>query len=256
MIVIKTRTEIEIMQEGAEILSQMFGYISQFIKPGAIAKDIDYYAEKFILQKNALPSFKGYHGYPATLCISPNEQVVHGIPGDYVFKESDIISIDGGIFYKGYHVDMAYTFIIGKTDELKKKLVNATYKALYIGIKKAVPGATIGDIGYAIQSYIESNNFNVVRDLVGHGIGKNLHEDPQVPNFGEPGTGVKLAKGMTLAIEPMVNAGKKEVINLKDKWTVVTADGLPSAHFEHTIVITENGNKILTTYKYIKNNNY
>lgn len=252
MIVIKTKNEIEIMQEGADILSQMFGYISELIKPGVIAKDLNYLAEKFILQKNALPSFKGYHGYPAALCISPNEVVVHGIPGDYVFKESDIISIDGGVFYKGYHTDMAYTFIIGKTDKIKRDLVNATYNALYIGIKKAVPGARTGDIGHAIQKYIESNNFSVVRDLVGHGIGKNLHEDPQVPNFGEPGKGERLQKGMTIAIEPMVNAGKKEVKFLKDNWTVVTVDGMPSAHFEHTIVITENGNNILTTYKYIK----
>ncbi|NSW45593.1 MAG: type I methionyl aminopeptidase [Bacteroidales bacterium] len=254
MIFIKTAEEIAIMKESAEILSQTFGFIKQFIKPGVKTKDIDIAAEEFILSKGAKPNFKGYSGYPATLCISVNHQVVHGIPSNYTLKEGDIISVDGGVKYKGYHSDMAYTFIVGNVHPNVQKLVNVTKECLYLGINEAKVGKRIGDIGSAIQTYAERNGFSVVRELVGHGIGKSLHEEPQIPNYGKAGKGVALKEGMTIAIEPMINMGKKDVFQESDGWTIVTKDLLPSAHFEHTVAILKDKTEILTTYKYIENN--
>jgi len=253
MSTIKKISEIEIIKEAADILSQMFGFISYYIKPGIKSIEIDDLAEKFLLKKNAKPAFKGYNGYPATLCISPNEKVVHGIPDDYTFKEGDLISIDGGIFYKGYYADMAYTFAIGKVEYIKQKLRSVAYKALFSGIIKIKPEIRTGDIGHAIQKHVESNGFSVVRCLTGHGIGKYLHENPMIPNYGEPNTGDIINKNMILAIEPMVNAGTHKVKLLNDNWTFVTEDLMPSAHFEHTVLVSETGYKILTSYKYIKN---
>lgn len=255
MIFIKTTEEINLMKESAEILSQTFGYLKQFIKPGVKTKEIDQKAEAFILSKGGKPNFKGYSGYPATLCISVNNQVVHGIPSDYILKEGDIVSVDGGVKYKGYHSDMAYTFTVGKVHPTIKKLVDTTKECLYLGIKQARPGKRIGDIGNAIQTYAEINGYSVVRELVGHGIGKSLHEAPQVPNYGKSGKGIELKEGMTIAIEPMINLGKKEVYQEKDGWTIVTKDLLPSAHFEHTVAIFKDKTEILTTYKYIENEN-
>jgi methionyl aminopeptidase len=254
MIFIKSTDEILLMRESAELLSQTFGYIKQFVKPGVKTKEIDEKAENYILSKGAKPNFKGYSNYPATLCISVNHQVVHAIPSNYEIKEGDIVSVDGGLVYKNYHSDMAYTFMIGAVHPNVKKLVDVTKDSLYKGIAKAQSGMRIGDIGNAVQTYVESNGFSVVRELVGHGIGKKLHEEPQVPNYGKVGKGAMLKEGMTICIEPMVNMGKKEILQEKDGWTIVTRDFLPSAHFEHTLLILKDGPpQILTTYKYIEN---
>jgi len=253
MIFIKTTEEIALMKESAEILSKTFGFIKPLIKPGVKTKDIDKAAEDFILSQGAKPNFKGYSGYPSTLCISVNHQVVHGIPSDYILREGDIVSVDGGVKYKGYHSDMAYTFTAGNVHPNVLKLIHTTKECLYIGIEKAIEGNRIGDIGYAIQNHAESNGYSVVRELVGHGIGKSLHEEPQVPNYGKAGKGVNLKSGMTIAIEPMINLGKKEVYQENDGWTIVTKDMLPSAHFEHTVAVYKDKNEILTTYKYIEN---
>lgn len=253
MIFIKTIEEITLMKESAEILSKTFGIIKPLIKPGIKTIDIDKKAEDFILSNGAKPSFKGYNGYPATLCISVNHQVVHGLPSDYVLKDGDIVSVDAGVLYKGYHSDMAYTFVIGNVSSNVLRLIRITKECLYLGIEQAIEGNRVGDIGHAIQKHAELNGYSVVRDLVGHGIGKALHEEPQVPNFGKPGKGVILKSGMTIAIEPMINLGKKEVYQASDGWTIITRDMLPSAHFEHTIAIYKDKNEILTTYKYIEN---
>ncbi|MCX7862916.1 MAG: type I methionyl aminopeptidase [Bacteroidales bacterium] len=253
MILIKTADEIRRMKESAEILSKTFGLIKQLIRPGVKTSEIDAEAEKFIRIHGAVPSFKGYQNYPASLCISVNEQVVHGIPSQYKLKEGDIVSVDGGVFYEGYHSDMAYTFVIGSIPPITQKLISTTKEALYLAIEKIKEGVRLGDIGYIIQQHVERNGFSVVRDLVGHGIGKTLHEAPQVPNYGTRGKGVILKEGMTLAVEPMVNMGKRHVYIAKDGWTVVTTDGLPSAHFEHTVVVRKNEAEILTSYKYIEN---
>lgn len=255
MIFIKTTEEINLMKESAAILSETFGYIKQFIKPGVKTKEIDQAAEAFILSKGAKPSFKGYSGYPASLCISVNNQVVHGIPSDYTLKSGDIVTVDGGVKYKGYHSDMSYTFMVENVHPNIKKLVEITKECLYKGIEQARPGKRIGDIGNAIQTHAENNRFSVVRELVGHGIGKSLHEEPQVPNYGKAGKGIELKEGMTIAIEPMINMGKKDVYQLNDGWTIVTKDMLPSAHFEHTVAILKEKTEILTTYKYIENEN-
>ena len=254
MVFIKTEDEIKLMREGAEILSQTFGFIKNFIKPGVTTMTIDKEAENFIIKHGAIPSFKGYQNYPATLCISVNNQVVHGIPSNYVIRNGDIVSVDCGVYYKGYHSDMAYTFVVGEVPPILQKLVSVTKEALYLGISKIKEGLRLGDLGYTIQTYVESHGFSVVRDLVGHGIGRSLHEAPQVPNYGTKNKGLILKEGMTLAVEPMVNMGKKNVFIGQDGWTVFTKDGLPSAHFEHTLVVRKNKAEILTSYKYIEDN--
>lgn len=253
MILIKTAEEIKRMKESAEILSKTFGLIKTMIQPGVKTKEIDAEAEKFIRSQGAVPSFKGYQNYPASLCISVNHQVVHGIPSDYSLKEGDIVSVDGGVFYHGYHSDMAYTFVLGNIPPITQKLINVTKESLFKAISKIKDGVRLGDVGYTIQQHVESNGFSIVRDLVGHGIGKSLHEAPQVPNYGTRGKGVELKEGMTLAIEPMVNMGKRHVLVADDGWTVFAKDGLPSAHFEHTIVVRKNEAEILTSYQYIEN---
>jgi len=254
MVFIKTEDEIKLMREGAEILSQTFGFIKNFIKPGVTTMTIDKEAENFIIKHGAIPSFKGYQNYPATLCISVNNQVVHGIPSNYAIRNGDIVSVDCGVYYKGYHSDMAYTFVVGEVPPILQKLVSVTKEALYLGISKIKEGLRLGDLGYTIQTYVESHGFSVVRDLVGHGIGCSLHEAPQVPNYGTKNKGLILKEGMTLAVEPMVNMGKKNVFIGQDGWTVFTKDGLPSAHFEHTLVVRKNKAEILTSYKYIEDN--
>jgi len=252
MILIKTEDEVKRMKESADILSRTFGIIKEMMKPGVRTIEIDNEAEIFIRKNGAVPSFKGYKNYPATLCISVNNQVVHGIPSNYMLREGDIVSVDGGVYYKGYHSDMAYTFVIGNISQITQKLIDVTKEALYLGIKMVRDGVRIGDLGNTIQKHVENNGFSVVRELVGHGIGKSLHESPQVPNFGIKGKGVMLKEGMTIAIEPMVNMGKKDVLTASDGWTVVTKDGLPSAHFEHTVLIKKYESEILTSYKYIE----
>lgn len=245
MINIKTKEEIQIMREGGKMLSEIPNKLSEVVKPGITTNDLENLAQELIKQYDVEPSFLGYNNHPAVLCTSINEEIVHGIPSDRVLKDGDVLKIDVGIKHKGFHTDTATTVIVGKNDDpIKNKLLNVTKEALRIGISKAKAGNTLGDIGSAIQEYVESNGFNVVRDLVGHGIGRNLHEEPQVPNYGNLGEGMELKPGMTIAIEPMVVTGNWKV---KEKDGVfLTKDKGLAAHFEHTIAITENGTLILT----------
>ncbi|HHP50895.1 MAG TPA: type I methionyl aminopeptidase [Moorella mulderi] len=246
MIILKTREEIKKMRVAGRIVAGVLELMGRHIRPGITTAELDQRAEEFIKKHGAQPAFKGYRGYPSTICASINEEVVHGIPGLRRLKEGDIISTDVGVVKDGFYGDAAYTFPVGEVDEIKKNLLQVTLEALYEGIKKAVVGNRLSDISHAIQTHVESRGFSVVRDYVGHGIGAHLHEDPQVPNFGPPGFGPRLRPGMVLAIEPMVNVGTHEVVTKEDGWTVVTKDGKPSAHFEHTVAITEEGPQILT----------
>jgi len=252
MIYFKTKDEIELIRLGSDILGRTHGEIAKALKPGITTKVLDSIAYEFIKDNGGIPSFLNYDGFPSSLCISVNYQVVHGLPSNYVLQEGDIISVDCGVFYKGYHSYSAYTYPVGLVSEENKKLLDITKKSLYAGISAIKKGARIGDIAFSIQSLVESNKFSIVRELVGHGVGKNLHEDPQVPNYGRRGSGLKLQDGMVLAIEPMVNAGKKSVIKGKDGWTIETADYTNSAHFEHTVAIVNGLPDILTTFKYIE----
>ena len=247
MIICKTPREIEIMREAGKIVALTHQELEKHIRPGITTKDLDAIAEAVIRKHGAIPSFKGYNGFPGSICASVNEELVHGIPGDRVLKEGDIISIDVGAQYNGYHADSAWTYPVGEIAEETKKLLEVTEKSLYIGLEEAKPGARLSNISHAIQTYVESHHFSIVREYVGHGIGQDLHEDPQIPHYGPPNKGPLLKPGMTLCIEPMVNAGSRYVKTLADNWTVVTVDGKMCAHFEHTIAITENGYEILTT---------
>lgn len=246
MIIIKSPREIEQLKRSNAIVAEVFNILKKMIAPGVMTKELDQIAEEYILSKRGRPAFKGYRGFPATLCISINEEVVHGIPSQRRLKEGDIVSLDVGVNYLGYFGDAAITFPVGEVDLEAKRLLEVTERALTIGIEKAKIGNRLFDISYAIQSWVESHGFSVVRDFVGHGIGKDLHEEPQIPNFGTPHQGPRLEKGMVFALEPMVNEGTHEVRILSDGWTVVTADGKRSAHFEHTIAITDDGAEILS----------
>jgi len=251
MSLIKSDKEIELIRESCKIVRDVLIYLKTFIKVGAKTSELDSIAEEFILSKDGYPAFKGYgrrkNKFPASLCISINEEVVHGIPSDSrILNDGDIVSIDVGVKKNGYFGDGAYTFEVGNVSEKKKRLIKITEESLYKGIEKAIDGNTINDISCAVQNYVEGSGFGVVRELVGHGIGKNLHEEPPIPNFYSPGNTLKLNKGMVLAIEPMVNYGSFSVITKEDGWTVVTSDGEPSAHFEHTILITNGKPEILT----------
>lgn len=246
MIILKSPEEIEKMAKSCMIVAKTLEYLSDKIKPGITTKEIENMADTFIRENNAIPAFKGYRGFPASICTSLNNEVIHGIPSNRVLKEGDIIGIDIGVKKDGYYGDGAYTFPVGKVSPNVEKLLNVTKEALYLGIEKAVPGNRISDISHAIQTYVENNGFSVVRAFVGHGIGKELHEDPQIPNFGPPNRGPRLKPGMTLAIETMVNEGSYEVLILDDGWTAVTVDGKLSAHYEHTILVTEDEPVILT----------
>ncbi len=253
MIYIKTRDEIELMRESAQCVSKTLGMLAAELKEGVELARLDRLAEEFIREMGGVPSFKGYGGtYPASLCISVNEAVVHGIPGKYIVKDGDIVSIDCGVFKNGFHGDHAYTFCVGNVKPEVKRLVDVTKECLYVGIEQACLHNRVGDIGYAIQQHAEKNGYGVVRELVGHGLGKNLHEDPQVPNYGRKGTGPKLRDGMVIAIEPMINMGKKDVKQAADGWTIVTKDGLPSAHFEHDVAIVNGKPEILSTFEFIE----
>lgn len=246
MIIIKSPREIEQLKKSNAIVAEVFEKLKGIIAPGVTTKELDQVAEECILLKGARPAFKGYRGFPATLCISINEEVVHGIPGERRLNEGDIVSLDVGVDFVGYFGDAAITFPVGEVDPEAKRLLEVTEKALTIGIEKAKIGNRLFDISYAIQGWVESHGFSVVRDFVGHGIGRDLHEEPQIPNFGAPHQGPRLEKGMVFALEPMVNEGTYEVRVLSDGWTVVTADGKRSAHFEHTIAITDDGAEILS----------
>ncbi|MGM0459760.1 MAG: type I methionyl aminopeptidase [Bacteroidota bacterium] len=255
MIYLKSESEIDKMREAAQLVSRTLAEVGKILEPGIETGKLDRVAEDYITKYNARPAFKGYGGkknpFPASLCISINEEVVHGIPGNRKIKEGDIVSIDCGVELNGYFGDHAYTFVAGDTDGETKELLKVTLDSLYKGIEKAVHGNRIGDIGHAVQSYCEERNFGVVRDLVGHGIGKSMHEDPSVPNYGRPGKGERLRTGMGLAIEPMITAGTYKVRTLEDGWTIVTADGANAAHFEHDVIVREGKAEILSTFDYI-----
>lgn len=246
MIVLKTSREIGLMRQAGRISSRALKLAGEAVEPGVSTAEIDRIARKYIESQGAKPSFLGYEGYPATACISVNDQVIHGIPGHRILKQGDIVSIDIGAYLDGFHGDNAWTFACGDVSREAQALMDATRESLFAGIAQALAGHRIGDIGSAVQSYVEARGYSVVRQFVGHGVGASMHEAPEVPNFGTPGRGVRLLPGMTIAIEPMVNAGTKDVIVQKDGWTTVTADGKLSAHFEHTVAITSNGPVILT----------
>ena len=251
MIYIKTQKEIDFIRESCRIVAETLRLVKSNVKVGVTTFELDRIAEDYIRSNNAIPAFKGYSqgglpGFPGSVCTSINDAVVHGIPGQVKLEEGDIISLDVGVLKKNYYGDAAITVAVGKISDEKKKLLEVTEKSLQLGIEQAKNGNRVHDISAAVQDYVEQNGFSIVRDLCGHGVGKFLHEDPAVPNFGKRGTGSKLKRGMTIAIEPMVNAGGYEVITSPDGWTVITADGSPSAHFEHTILILDNSPEILT----------
>ncbi len=254
MVHLKTDEEIHIIKESAQILGKAHGEVAKLVKPGVKTSELDKVAEEFIRDNGGIPSFKNYNGFPATLCISVNDVVVHGFPGKYELKETDIITVDGGVQFKGFHSDSAYTYPLEGVGKETLQLLDRTYDSLFKGIEQAKAGNRIGDVSYAIQSFVESFGYGVVRELVGHGVGRKLHEDPEVPNFGKQGKGVKLVPGMVFAIEPMVNQGTKNVIMESDGWTIRTADRKPSAHFEHMVAILEGKTDVLTTHQYIEEN--
>lgn len=243
---IKSGEEIELLKIAGQIVGDTHNYLKQFIKPGITTKELDKLAYDYIISRDATPSFLNYEGYPASICTSVNEEVVHGIPSDRVLQEGDIISIDIGACYKGYHGDSAWSYPVGNISEEKKYLLEHTEKSLYEGLSVIKPGMKIGDIGYAIEQYALKHKLGVVKELVGHGVGKHLHESPDVPNYGRKNTGMTLRKGMVIAVEPMLNLGTADIYILDDDWTIITADDKPSAHFEHTIVVTKDGYEILT----------
>lgn len=250
MIYLKTAEEIELMRQAAQIVSRTLGIVGSEIHEGVTLKRLDKIAEEFIRDNKATPVFKGYNGFPASLCLSLNEVVVHGIPNDTPLKSGDVISVDCGVKKEGFIGDHAYTFCCGEIPEEIKKLVEITKECLYFGIDQARVGNRIGDISFAIQQHAEKYGYGVVRELVGHGLGKSLHEKPEVPNYGKRGSGPKIQNGLTIAIEPMINLGKKEVTQLNDGWTIVTVDRKPSAHFEHDIAVVNGRADILSTFAY------
>ncbi|HAH35048.1 MAG TPA: type I methionyl aminopeptidase [Algoriphagus sp.] len=254
MIHYKTSEEVQKIKESADILAKAHGEVAKHIKVGEKTSHLDKIAEEFIRDHGAVPSFKGYNGFPASLCISVNEVVVHGFPSEYELKDGDIISVDCGVFHQGFHSDSAYTYPVGEVSTPVLNLLRATKDSLYLGIEQAIFGNRIGDIGNAIQKFVEAKGYTVVRELVGHGLGKNLHEAPEVPNYGKRGSGPLLKAGMVIAIEPMVNLGSRNIVQEADGWTIRTSDRKPSAHYEHTVAIFEDRTEVLTTHKYIEEN--
>ena len=252
MVHLKSPEQIELLRESSLLVGKTLAEVAKWMKPGVTTQKLDSIAEEFIRDHDAVPGFKGYKGFPATLCVSVNEQVVHGIPSDRVIKNGDIISVDCGVIKNKYYGDSAYTFPVGEVDENVKKLMEVTKASLYEGIEAAIAGNRIGDIGYAIQSYVEMHSFSVVRELVGHGLGKKLHEKPEVMNYGRRGNGMKLKEGLVICIEPMINLGGRQVFQEADGWTVRTADRMPSAHYEHAIAVKKDKADILSTFKYIE----
>ena len=252
MLYYKTDEEIELIRESSLLVAKTLAKVARVIKPGITTLEIDRLAEEFIRDNGASPAFKGYQGFPNTLCVSVNAQVVHGIPGKYELKDGDIVSVDCGVLKNKYYGDSAYTFPVGEVNEEILKLLQVTKECLYKGIENAVVGKRVGDISEAIQNHAESCGYSVVRELVGHGIGKGLHEEPEVPNYGKRGSGPKLQRGVVIAIEPMINMGKKAIKNEGDGWTITTADGKPSAHFEHTVAVLNDKPEVLSTFEYIE----
>ncbi|QCW99129.1 type I methionyl aminopeptidase [Aggregatimonas sangjinii] len=251
MIIAKTAEEIELMRESALIVSKTLGMLASEVKPGATTLQLDKLAETFIRDHGAVPGFLGLYDFPNSLCMSPNAQVVHGIPNDTPLVEGDIISIDCGALKNGFYGDHAYTFAVGTVSSEVQKLLDVTKESLYVGIREFKAGNRTGDVGYAIQKFTEEHGYGVVRELVGHGLGRKMHEDPEMPNYGRRGRGKKFIEGMVVAIEPMTNMGTRRIKQLKDGWTILTADGKPSAHFEHNVALVNGKPELLSTFKYV-----
>ena len=252
MIYYKTADEIELLRKSNMLVARTHGEMAKLIEPGVSTLKLDKVAEEFIRDHDAEPGFLGYQGYPNTLCISINDTVVHGIPSSYELREGDVVSIDCGVLMNKYYGDSAYTFTVGEVKPEVVKLLEITKESLYKGIEKAVVGSRLGDIGYAVQNHCENHGYSVVREMVGHGVGTKLHEKPEVPNYGRRGSGIKLKKGLVLAIEPMINLGKKEIYQMDDGWTIKTRDGLPSAHFEHTVAVDQGKADILSSFEFVE----
>lgn len=248
----KTEDEIGLLRESSLLVGKTLAEVAKMVKPGVTTLELDAVAEEFIRDNEAVPGFKGYGGFPNSLCTSVNAEVVHGIPNNRPLEEGDIVSVDCGVLKNGFYGDSAYTFAVGNISAEVEELLNVTKESLNLAIEQAIAGMRIGDIGYAVQNYAESHGYGVVRELVGHGLGRSLHESPEVPNYGRRGNGLKLREGLVLAIEPMINLGVKEVRQAEDGWTIVTADGLPSAHFEHDVVIRKGKAEVLSTFKWIE----
>ena len=252
MIYYKTEDEIDLIRKSSLLVAKTHAEIAGLIKPGITTLALDKIAEEFIRDNGGIPAFKGYSGFPNTLCVSPDDQVVHGIPNDKSLKDGEILSVDCGVVMNGYFGDSAFTYEVGEVDAETKQLLKVTKEALYKGIEMAVSGNRIGDIGYAVQKHAESFGYGVVRELVGHGVGKNLHEAPEVPNYGRKGRGIKLQEGLVIAIEPMINMGTRKILQHNDGWTITTIDNKPSAHFEHTIVVRKGKAEILSSFEEIE----
>jgi len=248
----KTEDEIGLLRDSSLLVGKTLAEVAKIIKPGVTTLELDAVAEEFIRDNDAVPGFKGYGGFPNSLCTSVNAEVVHGIPNNRPLEEGDIVSVDCGVLKNGFYGDSAYTFAVGNISAEVEELLKVTKESLNLAIEQAVAGMRIGDIGYAVQNHAESHGYGVVRELVGHGLGRSLHESPEVPNYGRRGNGLKLREGLVLAIEPMINLGVKEVRQAEDGWTIVTADGLPSAHFEHDVVIRKGKAEVLSTFKWIE----
>jgi len=248
MIYYKTEEEIDLIRESSLLVAKTLAEIAGLIKPGITTQALDEIAEEFIRDNGGMPAFKGYNGFPNTLCVSPNDQVVHGIPNGRALKDGDILSVDCGVVMNGYYGDSAFTYEVGEVDVQIKQLLKVTKESLYKGIEMAVAGNRVGDIGYAVQKHAESFGYGVVRELVGHGVGKNLHESPEVPNYGRKGKGILLKEGLVIAIEPMINMGERGIMQHNDGWTITTLDNKPSAHFEHTIVVRKGKAEILSSF--------
>jgi methionyl aminopeptidase len=249
VIIRKSSSEIEQMAEAGAVVAQTLELLREAIRPGVTTGELDRLADEFIRSKGGIPTFEGYRGYPASICASPNDMIVHGIPGSYSLREGDILSVDVGVTLGGFVADSAWTFPVGEISDEAERLLQVCETALFAGIDQARPGQRVGDVSAAVQAVVEESAFTVVRALVGHGVGRSMHEEPQIPNFGEAGRGPLLQEGMTLAIEPMINVGGPEIVIADDKWSILTADGTLSAHFEHTVAVTEEGPRILTLEK-------
>lgn len=252
MIYYKSEEEVELVRKSSLLVAKTHAEIAKLIKPGISSLELDQIAEEFIRDNGGEPAFKGYNGFPCTLCASPNEVVVHGIPNNEPINDGTILSIDCGVFMNGFYGDSAFTYEVGEVKKEIQMLLKVTKESLYKGIENAVSGKRIGDIGYAIQEHAENNDYGVVREMIGHGIGKNLHESPEVPNYGRRGSGIKLKKGLVIAIEPMINMGTRDIMQHSDGWTITTLDKKPSAHFEHTVVVREGEAEILSSFKEIE----
>lgn len=251
MLHLKTEAEIELLRSSNQLVSKTLAELARIIVPGKTTLDLDSLAEEYIRDNGAVPGFKGYNGFPNTLCTSVNDEVVHGIPSDYTLKEGDIVSIDCGVVLNGFYGDSAFTFAVGEISGEKRRLLDFTRSSLEKGVEQALAGNRIGDISYAVQSHAESGGYTVVRELVGHGLGRRLHEAPEVPNYGRRGRGTKMKKGLVICIEPMINMGTRNVNQMQDGWTIRTADGKPSAHFEYAVAVGPDGPDVLTTFDYI-----